>query len=247
MRISNLKIHNWRSIKYIEISFEELMIFLGQNNCGKSNVLYSLLFFFGQIKVGDLDFNGNTDELYVEVKFIDLDENDKRQFKKYLNADESIIVRKKATKDGGNSYHGYIQSPVIEWLKEENISNFSTRETVQSLPINAFLPATGRITKEQFRKAQEDYILANKNNLEFSYQLEIGPFLGLKSVAQGIFGEVYFVPAVKAASDELSVRGNALFSQLYSSVIQKLSQHNEQYKTAKLQVKNLVKSLRITH
>lgn len=243
MRISNLKIHNWRSIKDIEISFEELMIFIGQNNCGKSNVLYSLLFFFGQIKVGDLDFNGNEEELYVEVKFIDLDENDKRQFKKYLNADNSIIIRKRAAKDGGNSYHGYIQSPTFDWLKEENIGNYLSRDAVQTLPINTFLPATGRVTKELLKKAQEDYILANKDDIEFNYQLESGPFLGLKSVAQGIFGEVYFVPAVKAASDELNVKGNALFNQLYSSVIQKLSQHNEQYKTAKQQVKNLVKSL----
>jgi len=243
MRISNLKIHNWRSIKDIEISFEELMIFIGQNNCGKSNVLYSLLFFFGQIKVGDLDFNGNEGDLYVEVKFIDLDENDKRQFKKYLNADNSIIVRKRASKDGGNSYHGYIQSPVIDWLKEENIGNYLSRDAVQPLPINAFLPTTGRVTKELLKKAQEDYISANRESIEFNYQLESSPFLGLKSVAQGIFGEVYFVPAVKAASDELNVKGNALFNQLYSSVIQKLSQHNEQYKIAKQQVNNLVKSL----
>jgi len=243
VRISNLKIHHWRSIKDIEISFEELMIFIGQNNCGKSNVLYSLLFFFGQIKAAELDFNGEVDELHVEVKFIDLDENDQRQFKKYLNVDKSIIVRKRASKDGGSSYHGYIQSPTHDWLKDENIGNYLTRESVQTIPLNTHLPATGKITKELMKKAQEDYILANKDTLEFNYQLEIGQFLGLKSVAQGIFGEVYFVPAVKAASDELNVKGNALFNQLYSSVIQKLSQHNEQYKIAKEQVKNLVKSL----
>jgi predicted ATP-dependent endonuclease of OLD family len=243
MKIASLKIYNWRSVKEIEISFQDLIIFIGQNNCGKSNVLYSLLFFFGQIKVGDLDFNGDGDELYVEVKFIDLDENDQRQFKKYLNADKNIIVRKRATRDGGSSYHGYVQSPTQDWLKEECIGHYLSRDSVQTTPLNDLLPSSGRITKDLVKKAQEDYISQNRDTLEFTYQLETGQFLGLKSVAQGIFGEVYFVPAVKAASDELNVKGNALFNQLYSSVIQKLSQHNEEYKNAKEQVKNLVKSL----
>lgn len=40
-----------------------------------------------------------------------------------------------------------------------------------------------------------DYIFANAAYLEFNYTLEEGNFLGLKTVAQGIFGEVFFIPA----------------------------------------------------
>ncbi|MEO6759425.1 MAG: AAA family ATPase [Saprospiraceae bacterium] len=243
MKISKIKIENWRSIKLIEIDFQDLMIFIGQNNCGKSNILYALLFFFGQIKPSDLDFNGDSQDFFVELTFTNLDENDKRQFRKYLNADQSIVVRKTASREGGSSYHGYVQTPEIDWLKEENIANFSTREASSILPLNIFLPPTGRITRELFKNAQEDYIEANKDAIEFHYRLELGQFLGLKSVAQGIFGEIYFIPAIKSASDELNVKGNALFNQLYGSVIQKLSQHNLQYRVAKEQVTTLVKSL----
>ena len=243
MRIERLKIHNWRSIKDIDIEFNELMMFIGQNNCGKSNILYSLLFFFGQIKVGELDFNGESEELFVEIKFVDLDDNDKYQFKKYLNVDDSIIVRKQARRDGGFSYHGYIQNPDEDWLKEENISAYTTRDNARELPLYGLLPENGRITKDAFKSAQQTYIENNKESLSFTYELESANFLGLKSVAQGIFGEIYFIPAVKAASDELNVKGNALFNQLYVSVIQKLSEHNEQYKNAKKQVKDLVNKL----
>lgn len=67
MRIEKVVIHNWRSIADEEIDFEELMIFIGQNNHGKSNIISSLLFFFGTITHSDLDFHGSSNELFVEI------------------------------------------------------------------------------------------------------------------------------------------------------------------------------------
>ena len=71
MNIDKIKIHNWRSIPDIEIAFEDLMIFIGQNNSGKSNIISSLLYFFGSITQNDLDFHNNTTELFVEVMLLD--------------------------------------------------------------------------------------------------------------------------------------------------------------------------------
>ena len=45
MRIEHIKIENWRSIIELEINFQELMILIGQNNHGKSNILSAVLFF----------------------------------------------------------------------------------------------------------------------------------------------------------------------------------------------------------
>ena len=44
MKISNIKLHNWKSFKDIDISINDLMIIIGQNNHGKSNLLSSLIF-----------------------------------------------------------------------------------------------------------------------------------------------------------------------------------------------------------
>ena len=57
MKIKKVEISNWRSIVHETILFDDLMIFIGQNNHGKSNVLSALLFFFGEIGLQDLDFN----------------------------------------------------------------------------------------------------------------------------------------------------------------------------------------------
>lgn len=68
MKISNIKLHNWKSFKDIDISINDLMIIIGQNNHGKSNLLSSLLFFFDGIKIKEDDYFKGAEELFVEVE-----------------------------------------------------------------------------------------------------------------------------------------------------------------------------------
>jgi CRISPR-associated exonuclease Cas4 len=85
MNIDKIKIHNWRSIPDIEIDFQNLMIFIGQNNSGKSNIISSLLYFFGNIAQNDLDFHDNTTELFVEVTLQTLTNLTKINSKVFIN------------------------------------------------------------------------------------------------------------------------------------------------------------------
>lgn len=243
MRILKVEISNWRSIKSVVVEFEEIMIFIGQNNHGKSNILSALLFFFGQINNDVLDYNDKTKDIYVEVTFSDLDDNDKTTFKKYLTSKKQIRVRKTANTSGGIEYRGYSEIPNELWLKEENIGDYLKREEAEKLPLKNHLPPNGRITKELFKKAQDQYIEENKNSIELSYQLETSNFLGFKNVAKGIFGDVFYIPSVKKAVDELTVKGNSTFSQLYSTVIRRMSEENSVYKDAKSTIVNLTKLL----
>lgn len=246
MKIKKVKIHNWRSIKDIDISFENLMIFIGGNNHGKSNILSSILFFFGSITCTDLDYNKGCEELFVEITFSNLDDHDKVQFSKYLTIDNEITVRKVIRKGESFEYHGYTQIPTEVWLKEENISNYTNREAIVTTPLNSFVPSTGRLTKEIIKQAQESYIEQNAESLTFSYELEVTNFLGLKSVAQGIFGDVFFIPAVKNATDEFSVKSKSVFNQLLTNVINDMSATNSEYMEVKDKVKELTQSLNKT-
>lgn len=246
MKIRRVKIHNWRSIKDIDVSFKDLMVFIGQNNHGKSNVLSAILFFFGVTTCAELDFNKGCEELFVEITFGDLDEHDKTQFAKYVTSENTITVRKQITKGGTFEYHGYTQIPSEEWLKEENTGNYTSRETVGATPLNSLVPTTGRLTKDLIRQAQLSYIETNAGSLTFTYELESTNFLGLKSVAQGIFGEVFFVPAVKNAADEFNVKGKSVFNQLLTNVINDMSATNAEYIEVKNKVRELTQSLNKT-
>ena len=243
MKIRELTIHNWRSIHELSLSVEDLMIFIGQNNHGKSNILSAILFFFGEISLDVLDFHRDRENLFVEILFGDLDGGDRTTFKKYVTTKNNICVRKEATKECTFTYHGYLEVPEEEWLREENISNYLKREDAETLPLAGLLPDSGRITKDVFRQAQEKYIKQKREVLNFSYELEAGPFLGAKNVAKGIFGDVYFVPSVKKAEDDLSTKGRSVFNALYERVINKMSEANQEFREAKEKIVSLMRIL----
>jgi len=240
MKISKVLIHHWRSIKHVEIDFQNLMIFIGQNNHGKSNILSALLFFLGQINTDDLDYHREENELYVEVIFGEINENEQNTFSKYVTADNTIRVRKTATKEGGFEYNGFIEQPDTDWLKEENISNYTNRDIASTLPLYDLLPPGGRITHDHFKTAQSEYIKKNRNRINFTYSLETTPFLGARNVAKGIFGEVFYIPSVKNVKEELSTKGNSVFGQLYSRVILRMSEQNKEFIDAKNKMMSLV-------
>ncbi|MFW3411418.1 ATP-dependent nuclease [Aliarcobacter butzleri] len=236
MKIKKLKISNFRSIIEVEISFEKMMMFIGQNNHGKSNVLYAILFFFGEVKIQDLDFFDGTNELYVEIQFYDLDDDDKVTFNKYLTVENEILVRKTAYRNGSFEYNGYIQNPENEYLQESNATNYRSRENAQSLPFYDLLPDEGRLTIAMIQEAQKQYIRENLNSINFIYELEENNFLGAKNIAQGMFGEIFFIPAVKSINEDLANNKTSLFTKLYSKVIELVTSSNTDIITLKTQI-----------
>jgi len=243
MKIEKIKVNNWRSIKDQELIAQDLMVIIGQNNHGKSNLLSSILFFFGEIKQQDLDFHHGSTELFVELQFGDLDDADKITFKKYLTSEGKIVVRKSAYLGGSFEYRGYIENPAEEWLQEANASAYTKRDLASSLAFHPFVPSTGRITKQHIIDAQISYIEQNRDKIDFSFEQETTNFLGLKSVAKGIFGEVYFIPAVKEASDDFTSKDSSVFGKMYADVVALMSEHNNDWKDTKDNLGKLFASL----
>ena len=246
MKIKDINIENWRSIKNLSAEINDFSVIIGQNNHGKSNIISALLFFFGKIKPNEQDFLDSNNPVKIEITFDHLDEADKTTFQKYLSSDNTIKVQKILNNDLKFSYHGYLQLPREEWLNPSNASEYTSRDKVSSLPLNELISQTGRITKVMIETAQNKYIEQKKNELLFDYILETSNFLGLKTVAQGIFGDVYFIPAIKNANDELKPNGSSVFSELYSKILNKLAETNSVYQNAKQQVNNLVSILNKT-
>lgn len=246
MKIKNLEISNWRSIKHLRLELQDLSIFIGQNNNGKSNILNALLFFFGEIKHTEHDFNDDDAALYIEITFCYLDEFDKNQFQKYVTAAGDIKVRKTAQKGGAADLCGYLERPVDENLREEAMVNFSTAEKRQALPFVGQLPA-GRISQEQLKSHLADYIEATRADIPMEYQLETTPFFGPKSIGQSMFGEILYIPAVTVAASELAVKGNSMFNKLYSRVATKISETNPLYQQASAALAALVNSMNRTN
>lgn len=243
MKIQRLKISNWRSIKELDLEVSELMVVIGQNNHGKSNLLSAILFFFGEIKHQDLDFHFGAPELYVEVTFDGLDDSDRTTFQKYLTSSSTIVVRKTAQLGGSFDYRGYIENPTEEWLQEANANAYTRREMAESLPFHPFLPDGGRLSKQHIIDAQNSYIEQHRDELTFTFEPEATNFLGLKNVAKGIFGDVYFIPAVKEASDDFAAKESSAFGKLYSTVISEMAADNAEWKDTRQRLEKLFAAL----
>ena len=74
MKITRIKIENFRSLKQTEFTTTDFNIFVGQNNCGKTNFFEAIEFFFNGIGRGgnlnDLKFKRVlANEILVEVEF----------------------------------------------------------------------------------------------------------------------------------------------------------------------------------
>jgi recombinational DNA repair ATPase RecF len=75
MKISRIKIENFRSIQFTEFNTTDFNIFVGQNNCGKTNFFEAIEFFYNGGKgynINDLKFKRNPNtEILVEIEFSD--------------------------------------------------------------------------------------------------------------------------------------------------------------------------------
>lgn len=74
MKITRIKIENFRSLKRTEFTTTDFNIFVGQNNCGKTNFFEAIEFFFNGLgrggNIDELRFKRNPqNEILVEVEF----------------------------------------------------------------------------------------------------------------------------------------------------------------------------------
>jgi len=163
MMITSIRIHNYRSIHDLEMHCESLVVMLGPNNHGKSNILSALDFFLS---------TSAKNELWVELTFHELTEQELTTFKRYLRSDNSICVRKTAKfAESGKVetfYNGYIEEPGEWWLQSTAVDHLTKREEVNDTPLRDLVPEKGRLTKSLIQEAQQRYIDEHRGELTFS-------------------------------------------------------------------------------
>ncbi len=74
MKISRIKICNFRSIKEVDIDCKDFNLFIGQNNCGKTNLFEAIEWFYSgttkSVNLKDICLGRDTNnEITVEIQF----------------------------------------------------------------------------------------------------------------------------------------------------------------------------------
>ena len=95
MRIQHVKIRNFRAVKEFDGKFGNITSFIGYNGSGKSSIIRAINWFFEghDLKEDDFFINSSgerSSEISVEIKFTDIDERAKSEFKKYINTKVNV-------------------------------------------------------------------------------------------------------------------------------------------------------------
>lgn len=69
MYLKELKIINWQCVKETYINFENLMLFIGQSNSGKSSIMSAIMYFLGARKIRPRDLRNGADYIIMEGRF----------------------------------------------------------------------------------------------------------------------------------------------------------------------------------
>ena len=106
MRIKQIHIENFRSIKKATIDCERFNSFVGPNGAGKSTVLNALNLFFGEISnFSEEDFHQRDDShpIVVKVTFHELSDEAVEEFSHYVRSG-LLVVQAEVTKDPDGTF-----------------------------------------------------------------------------------------------------------------------------------------------
>ena len=103
MKITNLKIENYKSLKDIDVKLSNFTCIIGENNAGKSTFIQTLLLFLEGKKLKEENFYDSSKDILITVLFEDITENDlkilqeshRERLKKYIKEDGTLSLARR--------------------------------------------------------------------------------------------------------------------------------------------------------
>lgn len=203
MRISTILLKNFKSYKSQRIEFKNLIALTGENNAGKSNILKALDLFFADTKKLDQEFfNDPKDKIVIQVSFNDLNEEAKKNFKKYLLDDnETVIIRKEYSLEAEEP-----QRVLAVILGEKFEGEKDKKDAVEILTKEEIFPFDSTAGKNYYWKPK--------------------PF-GWASVAVGYLPDFLYVPAVKDIKEESKITATSRFGKIVNAMLNSVLENEE--------------------
>lgn len=227
MRIQRLVVDGFRSIRHLEMTCQPVVVLVGPNNHGKSNLLAALEFALGMAKPATADFcrlgEPAATRMAVELTLGELSDEEKALWNDYFRPDGRLVLRREASLEEGkavSALSAVIQEPTEPYLKAASAAQFATRAAIEGTPLNALVPAAGRLTKEQVRQAQRQYVETNRATLTFVDGRED---IGAKSAQVQTLPALHLVPAVRDAGEEAKSKSSTAFGKLLQLAFEQMA------------------------
>lgn len=246
MKLIEISIENYRSIKKLEnIKLASFQALVGENNCGKSNILKAIEAFLsaGSGGVKESDFNDPSKEIVIKTNFIVKSDKLKQIWKPYL-INENLILEKHLSLESDektnritvkSEFHGY-RAEASDWFLSMNKitaqkgarPNWKEIIAENNLP-EYFLDESGNCNKTQYKKGLDKYLFENNVNYE-EPDLSTTQALGLQSNVISNFPQFYLLAAITDYSDEINKRSsNTTFRKLMADLSERILKNDPKY------------------
>lgn len=246
MKLIELSVKNYRSIKSVEgfkiTSFQSI---LGENNCGKSNLLSAMETFLSAGSGGTKadDFNDKTQKIIIKAMFKLSSAQLKKIWKPYLLNDELTLEKhiwieidaKTQKETVKNEFHGYQAEPTEWFLSESKIKATKGdrpkwKEIVEENSLPDYFIENGNCNAAIFKKALSKYLSENEVIYD-APDLSATQALGLASNVVASLPKFYLLKAITDYSDEIDKRSsNTTFRRLMADLSDRILKQDPSYK-----------------
>jgi len=247
MKLTKIRILNYRSCKDVTLEIDNMHALVGANNAGKSSVLRSLDFLFNP-SVRSLNeesfWNKETgSEIRVEAVFSDLTANEKEALASYLDEDGKFQMARTAKMAAARSGEAEQDSeqgaekivigqqykksvPEVKWLWEANINGSSIKEwwkikdqlTVGGVSFADFLGGTKAPSVADWKEKATGFIAANASKIPMIDAWIDNP-KGYANVLKATLPFFVLVPAVRDVTDESKAAKTSPFGKLLYAIL----------------------------
>jgi len=252
MKLTALRIQNFRSCRDITLDIGSMHALVGANNAGKSTVLRALDFLFNPStkSLNEESFwNKDTDlEIRVEAIFSDLTDKEKEVLAAYLKTDSTFHMARSARMGArsseseseseqdedkigiGQHYKKLIPEP--EWLQESRINSKNITEwwkTKEHLAVGDINFADGLTKKpgvEEWKEKAKEFIVAHGDKIPMRDAWIDNP-KGYANVLKGTLPFFVLVPAVRDVTEESKGTKSSPFGRLLFAILDAVTEEKK--------------------
>lgn len=212
MRISQVRIENYRVHRSTNVDFYGLTAFIGRNGAGKSSVLYAIDFFYNVSAVlsGDDVYAGADEEVAITVTYSNLSQAELDEFGLYVR-DGVLTVIKRARAGQPGRYYGIVPQ-LPEFVEVRAVAGaVPQRAAYKKVRESGRFPSLPSVGNQAELVAAMDEFERDPANVEHLQSVERQEqFFGDRRAGAGRldnFTSFVLVPAVHEAASESEKRG----------------------------------------
>jgi len=254
MKLNKIEIKKYRTIKNLSLSLADLLILIGENNCGKSNILRAIELFY-QDSVRGIDDEcyyfkdcGTPISIALTYDRIEDAEKEQRVLKNWIYNEEikvkKIIQQDPETGKYSMQFFGWQAKPVQEYFDLSRFDEYKAqiKQLVKEheLP-DYFKTDKGTVSQTSYKAGIQEHIEKGLVDMgDPGWSANPG---GYKEVFGKLLPKFYFVPAVKDAQDESKTTQQTVFGKLVNDLTNRIVSKNPKFEEVKQHLDGLKKYL----